>query len=465
MPGARAPWFARRPRRRLFLAALALAGLAASCALPPAPVPTPTPPAPAPAETTATPVPPVPAPPVPEVPVRGDEPWISIGLAVDFSGVVVETEGTAVVEGGGRHVLTAGDRLAVTLEAGHVLARVLSGGTHWRARVAASETLWITPESQTALRWNGRRWRAQFKMFLDPRGRLTLATRLPLETYLVGVVPGEIGALGEDLLEAGRAQAIAARSYTLFYRGRRGPEGFDLYGTVEDQLYGSLEAERPLATRCVESTAGTVALSSGQPIRANYCSTCGGITAEVWEAWPADPLPYLVSHRDGGGAAPRDTARDYCAASPHFRWREEWTAAEFLADVARFAPQYGVPLPSSRLGRLLDVRVATRSRSGRVWRLIVQTAAGDVTVPAWSLRQVLRRPGNPDAILRSNLFKIEPRRDARTGNVLGVVASGAGSGHGVGLCQTGALGMARQGRAAEDIIRHYYRGVDVKRLY
>src|SRR5206468_3795665 len=125
------------------------------------------------------------------------------------------------------------------------------------------------------------------------------------------------------LMHAGRAQAVAARSYTMFYLGRRGTEGFDLYGTVEDQVYGPVENERELATRCVTSTAGTAVLYGGAPIRANYCSTCGGITAEVWEAWPAEPLGYLVSLRDHGPIG------DYCSASPQFRWREVWSAAEF----------------------------------------------------------------------------------------------------------------------------------------
>ena len=67
-----------------------------------------------------------------------------------------------------------------------------------------------------------------------------------------------------------------------------------------------------------------MALSSGQPIRANYSSTCGGITADVWEAWPDQPLPYLISHTDRDEAD--SLAADFCARSPHFRWREEWTA-------------------------------------------------------------------------------------------------------------------------------------------
>ena len=308
------------------------------------------------------------------------------------------------------------------------------------------------------VRWNGKTWRGRFKIFIGPRGKLTLAVRVPLETYLVGVVPGEIGSLSDELVQAGRAQAIAARSYTLFYLGRRGSEGFDLYGTVEDQLYLSVEAEKPLASRCVRGTLGYVALSGGRPIRANYCSTCGGITADVWEAWPSDPLSYLVSVPDRGGT------RDYCADSPVYRWREEWTAQQFLAEVGRFGPPEGIALPERGIGELVDVRAEARSHSGRVWRLVIDTTTGEIVVPAYSLRRVLRRPG-AEAILRSNLFKIDVRRDPATRKALAVVASGAGSGHGVGLCQTGARAMARGGLSAERILSHYYPGTELKRLY
>ena len=275
----------------------------------------------------------------------------------------------------------------------------------------------------------------------------------------MGVVPGEIGGLSEDLIEAGRAQAIAARSYTLFYRGRRASEGFDLYGTVEDQVYGPVENERPLATQCIEQTRGKVALYEGQPIRANYCSTCGGISAEVWEAWPAAALPYLRSRRDGKHGS------EYCESSPQYRWRERWSEEEFLDNLERFGPALKLRLPSGGLGDLVDVRADARSRSGRVWRLLVRTTTGDVEIPSYAIRGVLRRGGNPDAILRSTLFKIDVRRHPVTGRAMEVVASGAGSGHGVGLCQTGALGMARAGARAEEILEHYYPHVALERLY
>ncbi|HEY3215360.1 MAG TPA: SpoIID/LytB domain-containing protein [Candidatus Eisenbacteria bacterium] len=441
----------------------ALVGLAmvvSSCAPLPPPIPVPTPSRPAPPES-----PPATAPSQPPAAAPQAEPWISIGLAWNLDAVELDPVGAATIEGPVPGALEAEASLAVSLDHGQVVATSVGSRQPWRAKLEPKDTLWLAgsdgpPQSPVRLiRWAGKSWRGRFKLFQNPRGKLTLVTVLPLETYLLGVVPGEIGALDEALVEAGRAQAIAARSYTLFYRGRRAAEGFDLYGTVEDQLYGPVENERPLATRCVESTSGRVALFQGGPIRANYGSTCGGITAEVWEAWPADPLPYLVSQRDRGGSG------DFCEASRHHRWREEWTVAEFAADLARFGPTYGVRLPPGGVGEVVDVRVASRSRSGRVWLLDVITSRGRVAIPAYSLRQVLRRPGKPESILRSNLFKIEVRRDPRTRRALAVVASGAGSGHGVGLCQTGALGMARAGRSGEHILEHYYPGIEIRAQY
>ena len=393
------------------------------------------------------------------------EPMIDVGLAWDLDSAsvrLVGDAGLALDRAGGARVEATSKwerRVTVRLRSGHadVEADDMPG-----VRIETGDTLvangsGTNPGEARAL-WNESTWRGSFRIFLNPRGRLTIVDRLPLEAYLLGVVPGEIGGLDDKLVEAGRAQAIAARSYTLFYRGRRAAEGFDLYGTVEDQVYGPTERERPIASKCVEATRGELLLSEGQPIRANYCSTCGGISAEVWEAWPAPALPYLVSHPDRGSS-------DWCASSPQYRWREQWSATEFLDNLRKFAPAQSVALPPDGAGELLDVRVASRSRSGRVWRLEVATSTGAVTIPAYSIRQVLRRGGNPGAILRSNLFKIGVRRDPATHRAVAVVATGAGSGHGVGLCQTGALGMARSGASAASILAHYYPTAALEKRY
>jgi stage II sporulation protein D len=425
-------------------------------------------PAPAPRPAQPPPAAPAPAPAPPPAPAPAPtyqldaEPAIDVGLAWDLDSLTLAPDRRVPIR------FTSGEVIADDGAGAAVVVRRASAGfevlRHKSLAVRTAErrdTLWVgDPLSvEQRIRWNGKSWRGQLKVFVNPRGKLTLAARVPLETYLLGVVPYEIGALGEDVIEAGRAQAIAARSYTLFYRGRRAEEGFDLYGTVEDQVFGPVEGERPIATRCVESTRGRAALSEGFPIRANYGSTCGGITAEVWEGWPVAPLAYLESRAD------RDGGTDWCASSPHHRWREEWKPSELASNLATYAPTQGVPLPRGGVGEIVDVQVTERSRSGRVWRLSIRTTTGEITVPGYAVRWVLRRAGNPKAILRSNLFKIDVRRDRASGRALAIVASGAGNGHGVGLCQTGALGMARGGRKGEAILEHYYSGASVERLY
>lgn len=471
---ARVPARAGAPAAAVFAAVTALALWLAGCAPLPGPRSPATPPSSGgtPGDTGAPTPPPggqIPVPP-PVVPPSGfdREPTFDIGLAWDLDSTSIGYAGTQVLE------VQSADRPGVHSSAGPVGLRVSGNQLLVTPRdrkravpllvLHAGDTLWVgsdrlTQGESATLVWRGNHYRGRFKVFLNVRGSLTVAIRLALEPYLKGVVPGEIGALSDSLLEAGRAQAVAARSYTLFYKGRRGAEGFDLYATVEDQFYSPFESERALATRCVETTRGLVNLSGGLPIRANYCSTCGGVTAEAWEAWPTDPYDYLTSHADG------DEAGDFCGTSPLYRWREEWTAAELLGNLAKFGPTFGVPLPVGGTGALLDVRVAQRSRSGRVWWLEVETSTGTVRIHAHMLRQMLRRGGNPAAILRSNLFKIDVRRDPETRRALAVVASGSGSGHGVGLCQTGALGMAKRGVRGEAILAHYYPGTELKRLY
>ncbi len=448
-------------------ALVALTGACAPVTPPPAttPVPRQTPPAPVEAPKPAA----APAPAEQAARPYGfeTEPNVEVGLRWDVEAIAIEALETVAVtrvsggvpnrlgETGGPIQLRLGRPGWGAEWPGHAASHLTSGDT---LLIGATSGI---DDGAARLRWSGRTWRGTFKVFVNPRGKLSLATRLPLEAYLLGVVPGEIGALDSTLIEAGRAQAIAARSYTLFYDGRRREkEGFDLYATVEDQVYGPVESEAPLATRCVTGTRAEVALYDEAPIRANYSSTCGGISAEVWESFPAAPLPYLRSIRDRDDGGP-----DWCAASRHYRWVERFPIAEFERNLRRFCPERGVPLPKGGVGAVLDVRVTGRSRSGRVWRLEVITSTGKIEIPGQALRWVVRRAGMPGSILRSTLAKFGVRRDPRTRAPIEIVVSGGGNGHGVGLCQTGALGMARAGKTAAEIIEHYFSGVEVRAVY
>jgi stage II sporulation protein D len=127
--------------------------------------------------------------------------------------------------------------------------------------------------------------------------------------------------------------------------------------------------------------------------------------------------------------------------------------------------QYGVtdnPAAASIGGDLLDVRVDKRSRCGRVQDLGITTTTGDLAFHGDRTRWVLRRPGT-NGILRSSLFKIGILR-GDDGKPRKVVATGAGNGHGIGMCQWGAMGMARAGVDYRDILSHYYKSTRLVRI-
>jgi stage II sporulation protein D len=278
-----------------------------------------------------------------------------------------------------------------------------------------------------------------------------------LEDYLRSVLPNEIGTPPESDFAAVKAQAVAARSYTVAYLGRRAPLGFDLYASVEDQVYAGVTRENAQSDRAVQATRGEVLVSEGQPIKALYSSACGGRTANVEDVWPWDYTPYLRSVRDDAG----EGTTPYCSLSANFRWREEWDPDSFVAMVR----QYGVtdnPAAAGLGGDLLDVRVDKRSRCGRVEDLGITTTTGDIAFHGDRTRWVLRRPGT-NGILRSSLFKIGILR-GDDGKPRKVVATGAGNGHGIGMCQWGAMGMARAGVDYREILSHYYKSTRLVRI-
>lgn len=159
-------------------------------------------------------------------------------------------------------------------------------------RVAGRSFVLEAP-AESGVRWEGRRYRGRLVVFLNDRGRLNLVNELPIEQYLRGVVPRELGPGAYPELEALKAQAIAARSYTLRNLGEFGDEGYDLCGTPRCQVYGGMDDEHPLSDRAVAETAGEILVYDGQPIDALYSATCGGHTENVEVIFPLKRAPYL----------------------------------------------------------------------------------------------------------------------------------------------------------------------------
>jgi stage II sporulation protein D len=303
----------------------------------------------------------------------------------------------------------------------------------------------------------GRRYRGEVTVLRGSTG-VTLVNRVPLEWYVQAVVAVELGMRAPEVREAVRAQTVASRTYAYHHRGRREALGFDLYATVADQVYPGVESESPEVNAATRATAGQILTWNGQPIEAIYHSACGWSTEASDQVFRNGPkLPYLRAVSDQFGPGKRDY---YCNGSPSFRWTEEWDAATLNAVLARTLPAAVGPAAAG-IGRVTDLRVGSTTASGRVAELVVATTNGQFTVPSYRVRDVLRPA--PDRQLLSTLFQLYVQRQG--GELVKVTAAGAGSGHGVGMCQWGAVGRAKAGQGYAQILATYYPGTRLENLY
>ncbi len=300
----------------------------------------------------------------------------------------------------------------------------------------------------------GRRYRGRVAVSRDAVG-LTAVNEVATESYLAGVIGHELGPRRAEEREALVAQAVVSRTYALRNRGRWSALGFDAHADVRDQVYTGVSGETPAVWEALRRSAGQVVRYRGDIIDAFYHSTCGFRTASAADAFrTVRDRPYLRSVSDAAGGG-----RYYCEQSPRFRWREEWDGPALRAILSRTLAPYA-DFSAGGMPPVRNVEVAQLTSSGRVRELRIAFARGDVRVPGHAVRDVLRSPERP---LWSAAFQVHV---TRTGNdVTKLVVTGAGSGHGVGLCQWGAIGRARAGQDHRRILETYYPGTRVDRIY
>jgi len=281
----------------------------------------------------------------------------------------------------------------------------------------------VTVSARGSLRLDGRALPGSLRLLPGAGSGIDVVNFVPLERYIASTVASETPASWPS--EALKAQAVVARSYALHERARRAGELFDLEGSVISQRYavGSVPESARAATR---ETAGLVLVFSGEPILAAFHSSSGGTTASAAEVW-GEEIAYLRSV-----SSPDDAAPDYF-----------WSYEIALTDLSAALREAGYSP-----GRIDDVRIAERSRSGRV----VAVRAGALELSGRDLREVLG-----GRALRSAMFDARLEGDR-------VRFLGSGSGHGVGLCQWGASELARQGRSYRQILAHYYPGTNLRRI-
>lgn len=380
--------------------------------------------------------------------VDADQP-VRIALALGETSARISATGAWALYAAGSDTPVAqlGPGDAVTAERdGNALAVRGAVGASARALVARAG-------DGSVISYDGRRYRGELE--LSPsRDGVTVINRVGMEDYLRGVVPLEIG-VDRTPFEAAavEAQAVAARSYA--YTKLDDSRPYDMLATVTDQVYGGMDAERPVSNAAVDATCDMVLMYGGRIINAPYHADAGGVTAAASEVWRSADEPYLVSVSDRIPG----TDRFYDEASPTFRWSRTLDAATLASAAARYLPQYA-HAPRSGIGRVLAVRELGRTASGRVASLEFRTEGGTFTVRGNDIRFVLRAPGG--SVLPSTLFTMEPDTDD-DGQLVRLTLRGTGNGHGVGMDQWGAIARARAGQDFRTILSTYYPGTTVGR--
>lgn len=384
------------------------------------------------------------------------EPLLAVGLHVDTTRIelgattdfeIVEPAGTVL-----RH-LRAAERVTVHAEPGGELRLEIGG----QASPAGSMIV-ARPEPGGFILIGGTPYRGTALVKAALPAGLTVINEVGLEEYLLGVVPFELGSVGPELLEAAKAQAVAARTYAVRYLGRRAALGFDVFATVEDQVYGGARGEAETVSRAVRETKGEILTYRGEPIEAFYHSTCAGRTAAIEEVWPGErPRPYLVSVIDVNPVS----GEAFDITSSRFRWTQRWSA-EQLQTILEATLADSLPPGSPGLGEVTNLEVLRRTLSGRIAQLRITTRNHTFDLGGDRIRWILRTPAGP--ILNSSLFDVHLERDAQ-GRIREIVAEGMGWGHGIGMCQVGAMGRARAGQDYRTILHTYYTGAEIVKLY
>ena len=317
------------------------------------------------------------------------------------------------------------------------------------------DTFWHNQEDRS--------YRGQIEVSVAGRN-VVIVNALSLEEYLYSVVPSEM--LPKWPLEALKAQAVAARSEATSKLGRHKADGYDFCAEVHCQSYTGVEQETAVTNLAVDETRGLVLYHKGKIVDAVYSSCCGGHTQDNifgddaavayyqgrydsfdnQRAFPLSPVDLEQWLKE----PPADilcNIPEYARTS-NFRWVRVYDASEMDALAAKLGD----------VGKVAKIAVMKRNASGHISALkLIGSRSSYLIEKELNIRKAL---GN----LRSSMFKVEIKYGADQVPEQ-FVFYGGGWGHGVGMCQAGACGLAHKAQGFEAILAHYYAGTELKKIY
>lgn len=298
-------------------------------------------------------------------------------------------------------------------------------------------------------------------------GNFTLVNAVPMETYLRGVVPHEIGPNAP--YTAVQAQTVIARTYALRNLRRFQADQYELCATVHCQVYKGLSGTVERADRAIKATQEQVLTYDNQLVDALYSAHTGGVTTPFEDIWDGETRPYLRARVDGGDSIwnlqqnPLDNEpaiRAFLAQkqgfngtdSASFRWQRQSTLSDLTDDLNRYLTRTKHPFAS--VEQIVRMAVTQRSPSGRIRTLSITTDKGIIELQKTEARSALGPP-------RSTLFYIDPILGTQN-QITGYRFVGGGFGHGVGLNQYGSYTLANKGWDYTQILQFYYPGTSLQ---
>lgn len=363
-------------------------------------------------------------------------------------------------------------------------AFVLNGFRYQRDRVeimVPNQRLFVTRNQER----NRRLYAGSLRLQPNAYGTYTLVNPVPIETYLRGVVPHEIGTGAPQ--PAIEAQAILARTYALRNLRRFAIDDYELCADTQCQVYEGIGGAAPNTDRAIASTRGLVLTHNNELVDALYSSTTGGITAPFTDVWNGGDRPYLQAVVDSpqpiwdlarSPLSDENNFRQFIARSPdgfnengwaQFRWRRETTLEEIAAGLRQYLQNTQQPL--ANLTQVRELQILERSPAGRVQRIAIATDVGTVELQKDEILRALFPP-------TSTLFYLDPVYEPLPANaptpapdapppqrtLKGYAFVGGGLGHGVGMSQAGSYNLGEIGWTNAQILNFYYPGTQLQPL-
>lgn len=309
-----------------------------------------------------------------------------------------------------------------------------------------SKEFYLQPVTDSMLIINNKKFRGRIKL-INIDGLVKIINQISLEDYIKGVMTKEMPVgKGNENYEALKAFAIAARTYAI-NKIFNSKTYYDLLPDIRDQVYGGADAEHPLSNRAVYETEGLILTFDDEPAIVFYHSTCGGFTENAANVFTKDVISYLRTIPDG--------SVPFCSISPNFNW------TEIIPESLLIKRLFDSKLINDTNCSINKFIIKSRFQSGRINELEINLKCNDgtqsISIFGNQIRNIIKnKTGN--GLLKSNNFTIEID-DERN-----VIITGKGSGHGVGLCQWGAIGQSRLGKNYKEILNHYFPGTKIKKL-